>query len=94
MSGSTPTKEEQIRILTAKVSQLESVCACIIEFFAREDTSNLSQRIMLTELKRHAQTHQGEIFAKADDTSFGQVAEHLRVGSFKPHSFGASGAGH
>ena len=35
MSENAPTKEEQIRILTAKVSQLESVCACIIEFFAR-----------------------------------------------------------
>ena len=94
MSENTPTSEDQIKILARKVADLESVCAYIIEFFAREDTSNLSRKIAATELRRLAESHTSEELPLAADTAFGQVSEHLRVGSFKPQSFGASGAGH
>ena len=92
MSENSLTQEEQIRILTAKVSQLELLCAWLIEFFAREDPSTTSRSFALSELRRHAEAHQGEVFAHPDETAFGQAAKHLGVGTFMNKGFGADGS--
>ena len=92
MGEHTPTSEEQIRILTAKILQLELLCAWLVEFFAREDASHTSRSFALSELRRHAESHQGEVFSHPDETSFGQAAKYLRVGTFANRGFGAGGA--
>ena len=92
MSENTPTSEEQIKMLARKVADLELVCAYMIEFFAREDTSNLSRKIAANELRRLAESHTSEELPLAADTAFGEVAEHLRVGTFRDRGFGASGS--
>ena len=92
MSGSTPINEEQIRILTAKVADLELICAYIIENFSLEDTSNQSRQIAATELRRLAQTHHGEGLSAPDDSAFHKVAKHILAGVVN-RGFGAFGAG-
>ena len=92
MSENSLTQEEQIGILTAKVADLELICAYIIENFSLEDTSNQSRQIAATELRRLAQTHQGEGFSAPDDSAFHKVAEHILAGVVN-RGFGAFGAG-
>ena len=92
MSEDMPTTQEQIRILSSKVADLELICAYVIECFVLDDTSDQSRKIAANELRRLAQAHQGEHLSTPDDSAFHKVAEHLGRGAFIHKGFGASGS--
>ena len=52
MSDDIRKLQAQIGILTEKASDLEVICAYIIENFSLEDTSDQSRQIAATELRR------------------------------------------
>ena len=92
MSDDIRKLQAQIGILTEKASDLEVICAYIIENFSLEDTSDQSRQIAATELRRLAQTHQGKGLSAPDDSAFHKVAKHILAGVVN-RGFGAFGAG-
>ena len=80
MSDDIRELQAQIDILTEKASDLEVICAWLLDTFQSED-SGVNRAFLIREFEQMATAHQSEIGTASDLRAFNIVADHIRSGS-------------
>ena len=80
MSDDIRELQAQIDILTEKASDLEVICAWLLDTFQSED-SGVNRAVLIREFEQMATAHQSEIGTASDLRAFSIVADHIRSGS-------------
>ena len=80
MSDDIRKLQAQIDILTEKASDLEVICAWLLDTFQSEDIG-VNRAFLIREFEQMATAHQSEIGTASDLRAFHIVADHIRSGS-------------